>query len=1177
MLKKLRRWLVKTPVMVAVGLVLAYLLFGWFGFEPLVKWAGPKFIADKTGHSLTLAAAKFDPLALSVDLKGVKLAEPDGKPLLAFDQLFVDFEASSLFRWAYAFADIRLTGPTARVELRPDGSLNWLAFIQAFADKEDKPDKPLPRLLIRRFSMEKGRVDFADHKVTGGFDASMNPLDLTLSDLSTLFEDKGAYSVAATTQAGARIRWKGSLGLNPILANGDLAIDQVSLERFWPYMKGKLNMAPPQGVAALSLAYRAGYADKQLSLLVDKLGMSLEKLALKSKGAAEPALALDKLALTGGRFDLAKQELDLGEITLNGGKVRVLRDRAGRLAIQDWFAPPTSAAIVEPAPTPVPGKTSAAPQSTAGQPWRVKLDHFGLNNVALRLVDEGFAQPLVAEVGNVKVDFAARAEGGGAKPLAMVEGLSVDVSGLCVQSGLNKPWFVLGGATLADGRIDLAARQANVAHVTLSNGKLDALRDARGRIALAQAFQPAPGKPVTSAKPVASAKGGASADAAWHYQIDEVALAGFQVDLRDASVQPAAALTLTRIEASVRNVSENLKTALPVKLDFRVKQGGAFHAAGKVIPAKPAADFRLKLTGLALAPAQPYLAQAANLTLASGRASGQGRVRYDGKLKFQGGFDVADLLLNETDGGARFLAWKRLFSDSVSYSPKGLDIEEIRLDSLGAKLVIDKGKTVNLKKILKSAPPAAGGGEAGVTAGLSKPGSLAKGKGTALTPSPSPDGGGEKAFPVTIERIRIEHGEMDFADYSLALPFGTRIHDFKGAFSGISTRPGSVAQLELDGKVDEYGLARAVGQLDLFNPTGFMDIKVVFRNVEMTNLTPYSATFAGRKIASGKLSLDLEYKIKARQLLGENRIVMDQLTLGERVQSPTAKDLPLDLALAILKDSDGKIDLGLPVSGSLDDPQFSYGQIIWKAITNIIGKIVTAPFRALGALFGGGGEKLEQILFEAGEAGLTPPEMEKFKKISQILAKRPGLSLSVKGAWSAEIDRPVMKEARLRRAVAEKMDIKLAPDEEPGPVSSANPKHQAALEALYEARFGEAEWNTLRAKWRQANPDKKAESGAGKLMSRLTGLFKKEEPLSADDLARLKDVDLHVLIYGRLLEKETVSDEALQALARHRTQAVVAALAAAGAPKERVVAAGIERYEGDARDVPVKLELGVAK
>jgi hypothetical protein len=306
---------------------------------------------------------------------------------------------------------------------------------------------------------------------------------------------------------------------------------------------------------------------------------------------------------------------------------------------------------------------------------------------------------------------------------------------------------------------------------------------------------------------------------------------------------------------------------------------------------------------------------------------------------------------------------------------------------------------------------------------------------------------GPPAYRMTIDRIRVEHGEMDFADHSLALPFGTRIHDFKGAFNGISTQTGALAELELDGRVDEFGLARAVGQIDLFNPTGFMDIKTVFRNVEMTNLTPYTATFVGRKIQSGKLSLDLEYKIKERQLLGENQIIMDKLTLGERVESPTAKDLPLDLAIAILQDSDGKIDLGLPVSGSLDDPQFSYGRIIWKAIGNIITKIVTAPFRALGALFGGGGEKLEKVAFEAGEAGLTPPEKEKFKQISQILNKRPGLALTVHGAWSAEIDRPALKELQLRRAVAEKMGVKLAPDEDPGPISTSNAKAQAGLEA----------------------------------------------------------------------------------------------------------------------------------
>jgi hypothetical protein len=194
---------------------------------------------------------------------------------------------------------------------------------------------------------------------------------------------------------------------------------------------------------------------------------------------------------------------------------------------------------------------------------------------------------------------------------------------------------------------------------------------------------------------------------------------------------------------------------------------------------------------------------------------------------------------------------------------------------------------------------------------------------------------------------------MDFADHSLVLPFGTRIHDLRGSIAGLSNRPGAVGQIELDGAVDEYGMARAVGQVELGNPANGLDMRVQFRNVEMTRLTPYTATFAGRKIDSGKLSLDLQYQIKQRQLQGENQVIMDKLTLGERIESPTATNLPLDLAIAILQDSDGRIDLGLPVAGSLDDPQFSYGSIVWKAIVNVLTKIVTAPFRALGALFGG--------------------------------------------------------------------------------------------------------------------------------------------------------------------------------------------------------------------------------
>ncbi|MDO9226348.1 MAG: DUF748 domain-containing protein [Pseudomonadota bacterium] len=1152
---RLRTLFLKTPIKIALGLVAAWFLFAWFGFEPLLKWAAPKYIADKSRHALSLEAAKFDPLRLSLELKGLKLSEPDGKPLLAFDELFIDFAAASLFNRAWTFDDIRLLAPNARVELRADGSLNWSALIEALKSKEEDTDEPLPRLLIRRIALERGRLAWADQRV--GYETTLIPLDLTLTDLSTLPDDKGAYTLAATTRMGARLRWKGDMTLQPVAASGEIGVDNLAPARFWPYLDAKLNLAPPAGTATLTANYHLAYADKRLSLLLDKIDLNLDGLVLRGRGAARDTLALDKLTLSGGHFDLEKRQLDLGKIALSGGKVALRRDSAGRLDVMDWFPAPGG----EPETT---AKAKVAPPS----PWRVNLANLSLNSLAVQFTDAGFVTPLDAEIGNLQLGFAAHAEVGGAQTRATLEELAVSLSGIRLASG-SKPLLVLGGLNLEGGNLDLATRAVRVGKVSLANGRIDAVRDAKGRIALLDAFKP------VAAKPLPARRGTNNEAPGWRYQVDQVGLSGFQFGLRDETVRPVGGLTLQDIEATARGFSENLNQSLPVTLGFRVKEGGRFQAEGKVIPERLRADIKLKLDGLALAPAQPWLAQAANLTLLSGRASSQGRVRFDGKaasarqLDFKGGFVVDDLLLKESETGDRFLAWKRLSSDTVSATAVGLAIEELKLDGLGAKLIIYQDKSVNLKKIFRTTSP----GE-GATVDASK--SSAKTHPTSLTPGPSPGGSGEKTFRLDIDRVRVEHGEVDFADLSLALPFGTRIRDFKGALNGISSQPGAVAELELDGRVDEYGLARVVGQVDLFDPTGFMDIKTVFRNVEMVNLTPYTATFVGRKIESGKLSLDLEYKIIKRQLLGENKIIMDKLTLGERIQSSTAKDLPLDLAIAILQDSDGRIDLGLPVSGSLDDPQFSYGRIIWKAIGNILTKIVTAPFRALAGLFGGDGEKLEKIAFEAGEPGLTPPEKEKFKQIATILGKRPGLALGVHGAWSATIDRPVLKERQLRRAVLERMGVKLAADEDAGPISTTNTKARTALELLYASRFGEQDWKTLQTRWLQANPEKAREAGMGRMLSRLQGLPKTEAPLAEADGNALKGSDLYAMLYARLLEQESVGDDALRQLAERRTRAIIEGLVQAGAPRERLQAAAISDYQGEGKEVPVKLELGVA-
>jgi hypothetical protein len=206
-----------------------------------------------------------------------------------------------------------------------------------------------------------------------------------------------------------------------------------------------------------------------------------------------------------------------------------------------------------------------------------------------------------------------------------------------------------------------------------------------------------------------------------------------------------------------------------------------------------------------------------------------------------------------------------------------------------------------------------------------------------------------------MRRVRVQNAKLDFTDLSLRPQFAAKIYELNGVVTGLSSKRDARSQIELDGRVDEYGMARVRGQLNPFVLADNTDLNVVFKNVDMVSASPYSMKFAGYKIAEGKISLDLQYKVRNSQLEGNNQVVLDNLTLGERIDSPDALKLPLELALAILKDSNGRIDLGIPVSGNLNDPSSAMARW-WKALGNIMTKIVTSPFRALGSLFGVSGE-----------------------------------------------------------------------------------------------------------------------------------------------------------------------------------------------------------------------------
>jgi hypothetical protein len=708
----------------------------------------------------------------------------------------------------------------------------------------------------------------------------------------------------------------------------------------------------------------------------------------------------------------------------------------------------------------------------------------------------------------------------------------------------------VGELVLDDLRINMSKRDLKLARVALSDGDLKIVRYAGGRLSVVDILHT-----VLPASPAKQKGHRVDQVEPWHYRIDKFELRGFSAGFRDETVTPTADMMVEDISLDVESISDNLANPLPLEASLRSRDGGSLTVSGRIVPSLPSADLRVKLAGLTLKPVQPYLASVANLTLAGGQLNIEGRASY-GKRggKFKGGFALRNLRLLEAETKDTFLAWKSMASRNLEASQESLNITELGVDGLECKLVIDKDKSVNLTRILHKT-------EASPEVPNNVPRKTLPVKSKENAP----------AFLVNIDRLKISNGAMNYADYSLVLPFGTSIHDLKGAIVGVSSLPGTEGQIELDGQVDDYGVARALGQINLFNPTDDTDVKVIFSNVEMVRLTPYSSTFAGRKIVSGKLSLDLEYKIKNRQLEGANQIVMDKLTLGDRVESSTAVSLPLDLAIAILEDSDNRIDLGLPVSGSLDDPQFSYGSIIWKAFLNVIGKIATAPFRALGTLFGGG-EKFESIAFEFGKPDLSPPEREKLVHLATALNKRPKLSLTVYGVY-ADADRVALQDLVVRRTVAKMTGQHLEADEDTGPLSTGSTKVQGALEKLYSERIGSSDLAALKEGYRKANPGMLQEGVGGKMMSLLSGLFQEKRTLNEDEVKQLKGTDFYAILFQRLRDREAITDVQLQELARTRGNNTLAALQAAGLPPERMQIAAPEKVEAKENDVPLKLEL----
>ncbi len=273
-------------------------------------------------------------------------------------------------------------------------------------------------------------------------------------------------------------------------------------------------------------------------------------------------------------------------------------------------------------------------------------------------------------------------------------------------------------------------------------------------------------------------------------------------------------------------------------------------------------------------------------------------------------------------------------------------------------------------------------------------------------------------MPMVIKKVVLEDGLAKFTDLSVQPSFAAAIQSLKGSVLGLSSQPSSRATVDLHGSVDAFSPVSITGQVNVLSPVLYTDLAMDFRNMELSIFNPYSGKFAGYNITKGKLTTELHYKVAGRSLDAQHHIIVDQLEFGGKTESKEAVSLPVKLAVALLKDRDGVIDLNFPVAGTLDDPQFKLAPIIWRVIVNILEKAVTAPFALLGSLFGGGPD-IQFIDFKPGVGALDPAQADKLKTIVKALKERPQLKLEVPIAAVPNLDQPAIVDARFSAAVAE--------------------------------------------------------------------------------------------------------------------------------------------------------------
>ncbi len=1022
-------FVVQKILLILVGIFLVYSVTGFFVIPPIARNIAEKDLSQGLKRQTVIRKISFNPYNLTLNVYGIRVAGQRGGRFASVGRIRADLSLASIFKGGVILNKLKVSNPYLRVVRNKDLTYN---FSDLMHGPKKKKGKPLD-FYVGNIVIAGGRIDFDDlpkkasHVIDGitimmpfitnfkydtdifvypAFYARLDgrPIDLRGETMPFAKTEQTVFNVrldslnipkyaeyipkkykfkivSGTFSADGEISFvKPGEGTAPSLSyTGTLSLDGLKVDN-----PDGSNIAalPHAGVKVQDAEVLAG--DYKISkVTIDRPRLNLVReadgeyniLKLLGLGAKTPPKPQEKKG--------TKIRVRLKDFSLSGGGVNftdnhvpghfraAIKDASVHLAGLDYGGPPTPASFNIAARTDA-GESLAMEGNIV--PGPVKVD----GRLALARITIARYSPYYAQ----KINFSANGTADISAGFSYGGGITVSDGSLLVKDlKLARPegtFTIVKRFSVNGFSADLKAKKAVVDRVDSSGAVITVLRGKNGTFNLMTLFKktkaasPARRRPAGPAKP-------------WQALIKNLFLKGYRINLTDETTAPPVKMNWSGIRFSANNIGTRRGTKARFKLALIIGGKGRLSASGDIVPEPFSARAALRLKNAPIQPVTPYMHGRVNMDVTSGAISGNGNISMSYMKKngfsahYAGDAAVDDFNAVETTDNHRLIAWKSLLFKGLQsgVNPWVSKIDTISLTGFYSRIaVLPDGKT-NLQGmvIAQKGPPAV---------------PLAGRKKTPYIPSKPEE------RPFSVNTFKMSGGTISFFDDHIKPHYSMKFLGTGGSVTGLSSNPGKTAVLDMKTRINGVAPAEITGKIRPLSKEVYADIAMRLGGMELPPVSPYSRKFIGYDIVNGKLSLDLHYMIEKDTLNAKNNIKMDQFDLSEKPENPKAAKLPVRLAIALLKDRNGLIDLDIPISGNLKDPKFSLGGVIWVAIRNTIIKLATEPFALIGKLFGGGAE-LGYINFNPGLAALSPGDMKKLNIIAKALHDRPKLRLTMTG------------------------------------------------------------------------------------------------------------------------------------------------------------------------------------